>query len=130
MHSFIDPIDNTLARLSARRGLCTCEPVSLAVLAGTMAAGGAASSIIGANTSRQMAKHQEDEKRNAQDQVILENRMRATHDYLRNVRLEQLKQQQETESLAEEGGDERRGRGRFRGDAGRHKGVVLLGADA
>ena len=80
-----------------------CEPVSIAV--GAMAVGGAVSSIVGQNTSRQMAKHQEDEKRHAQDTVILENRMRATKDYLRNVRLEQLKQTQEGEQVSEQSQD-------------------------
>jgi hypothetical protein len=70
-----------------------------------MAAGGAAMNIIGQNTTRQMNKGYENQKKNAQDDLIIENRRRATHDYLRQVRLEQLQQTQETQSLSEQGQD-------------------------
>ena len=103
--SSFDPIDHHLTRLSSRNQL-TCEPVSILLGATALAsAGGATSSIIGQNTNRQLAKHYEDEKRNAQDTVILENRMRSTKAYLKNVRLEQLRQSQEESALAEQGGD-------------------------
>jgi len=72
---------------------------------GTMAAGGAAMNIIGQNTTRQMNKGYENQKKNAQDDLIIENRRRATHDYLRQVRLEQSQQVQETQSLVEQSQD-------------------------
>ena len=43
--------------------------------------------------------------KNAQDDLIIENRKRATHDYLRDVRLEELQSQQENQSLVEKTGD-------------------------
>lgn len=72
---------------------------------GAMAAGGAATSIIGQNTQRQMNKGVENQMKNAQDDLIMENRRRATHDYLRQVRLEQLSQTQEHDALATESAD-------------------------
>lgn len=82
-----------------------CEPTTLAVAAGTMAVAGAGSTIIGQNSQRQLAKGYENQKKNAQDELIIENRKRATDDYLRQVRLEQLTQQQEKEALAEKSTD-------------------------
>lgn len=85
-----------------------CEPVSIA-LAVTAAASlaGAGMSIAGQNTARQMAKGQEEQKRLAQEQAILENRSRATKDYLRQVRLENTQARQETIAMREEGQDVR-----------------------
>lgn len=80
-----------------------CEPVSITL--GVMAVAGAASTIAGQNTQRQMAKGLENQKKNAQDDLIIENRRRATHDYLRQVRLEQSQQTQEAASLAEQSQD-------------------------
>ena len=80
-----------------------CEPVSIAM--GTMAVAGATTNIIGQNTTRQMNKGYENQKKNAQDDLIIENRKRATSDYLRQVRLEQLQTTQEEQSLVEEKGD-------------------------
>jgi hypothetical protein len=77
----------------------------MAMVAGGSAIAGAATNIIGQNTTRQMNKGYENQKKNAQDDLILENRKRATHDYLREVRLEQLTQAQETSSLAEQSQD-------------------------
>ena len=65
----------------------------------------AVTGLVGANTARQAAKGAENAKKNAQDDLIMENRKRATKDYLREVRLEQLTQQQETEVLAEKSFD-------------------------
>lgn len=83
-----------------------CEPVTLLAAASMGAsAGGAVTNIIGANTTRQMNKGYENQKKNAQDDLIIENRKRATHDYLREVRLEQLEQAQEESSLSEQSND-------------------------
>lgn len=72
---------------------------------GVMAAAGAVTSIVGQNSARQQAKGQENAMKNAQDDVIIENRKRATHDYLREVRLEQLQQVQEESSLTNQSQD-------------------------
>lgn len=77
----------------------------MTALVGGMAAGGAVTNIIGQNTTRQLNKGYENQKKNAQDDLIIENRKRATHDYLREVRLEQLGQTQETASVAEQSKD-------------------------
>lgn len=82
-----------------------CEPVSMTVALGAMAAGGAASNIVGQNTTRQMNKGFENQKKIAQEDLIIENRRRATHDYLRQVRLEQKQETQEGDSLNEEAKD-------------------------
>lgn len=72
----------------------------------SIAAGGAGiTQMIGANTERQMVKGVENQKKNAQDEVIIENRKRATHDYLREVRLEQLAESQEHAALTESSND-------------------------
>lgn len=92
----MDIIDKTLDRLS-KRHLCTCEPVSIAL--GVMAVGGAATSIIGQNTARQAAKGQENQKRIAQEDLMKENKRRATYDYLLQSRQENLKQAQEQMAL-------------------------------
>ena len=68
-------------------------------------AAGAATSMIAANTSRQVAKGNENAMKNAQDDVIIENRRRATHDYLRDIRLEELQSTQENQALSEKTGD-------------------------
>lgn len=65
------------------------------------AVGGAVMGVIGSKQQNKAAKAFELAKRNAQDDLIIENRNRATKDYLRNVRLEQLNAQQETEALSE-----------------------------
>ena len=80
-----------------------CEPMT--IIAGTAMAAGAASSIVSANNARQTAKGTENAKKNAQDDLILENQRRATHDYLREVRLENLQATQETEALTEKAND-------------------------
>lgn len=77
----------------------------MTIALGAMAGAGAISSIVGQNSARQLAKGEENQRKNAQDDLIIENRKRATHDYLRQVRLEQLSQSQEEQSLAEQGGD-------------------------
>lgn len=83
-----------------------CEPVSITM--GVLAVGGAVASIAGQNQQRQMAKGFENQKKNAQDDLIMENRKRATHDYLRQVRLEQSQETQENQALAETSQDIRR----------------------
>lgn len=82
-----------------------CEPVSISIAVAALAAGGASNSIIGANGARQLAKGTENQKRLAQDDVIMENRRRATHDYLRQVELEQRTQLQETDAIHEQSQD-------------------------
>jgi hypothetical protein len=82
-----------------------CDPISMTAGTALLAGEGAAFNIIGQNTTRQLNKHFEDEKKNSQDDLIIENRKRATHGYLRTVRLEQLQQTQETESAAEQSND-------------------------
>jgi hypothetical protein len=77
----------------------------MTAVVGGLAAGGAVTNIIGQNTTRQMNKGFENQKKNAQDDLIIENRKRATHDYLRQVRLEQSQEVQETASLNEQGQD-------------------------
>lgn len=77
----------------------------MTIAAGTMMAAGAASSIVAQNNARQVAKGNENAMKNAQDDVIIENRKRATHDYLREVRLERLASTQETEALTEKSND-------------------------
>lgn len=82
-----------------------CEPVSITMATMAMAAAGAAVSISGANTQRQANKGFENQKKNAQDDLIIENRRRATHDYLRQVRLEQLQETQEGNAVDEQAQD-------------------------
>ena len=77
---------------------------------GGLAASGAATSIIGQNTTRQLNKGTENQKRIAQDDLIIENQRRATKDYLRQVRLEQLQETQEGQAVAEQGQDIRKQR--------------------
>lgn len=84
----------------------TCDPVS--ILAGTSiaaSAGGGISSIIGQNTSRQLSKGAEGRLRLAVEDQIIQNRRRATDDYLRQVSGEQLRQRQEEEASVEKSHD-------------------------
>jgi len=78
-----------------------CEPIS--ITAGIMAAG-AAVNIVGQNQNRQAFKGNENQKRIAQDQVIEENRKRATTDYLTHIRLEETLQAQERIAVGEKAG--------------------------
>jgi len=68
-------------------------------------AGGGISSIIGQNTSRQLSKGAEERKRLAVEDQIVQNRRRATDDYLRQVSGEQLRQRQEEEASVEKSHD-------------------------
>lgn len=77
----------------------------MTIAAGTMMAAGAVSSIASQQNARQVAKGNENAMKNAQDDVIIENRKRATHDYLRDVRLEELQSEQENEARMEKTGD-------------------------
>ena len=72
------------------------------------AVGGAAMSIIGGANARNANKAAEAAKKDAQDRLIMENQRRATHDYLRQVRLEQLQETQEQQAVAENSQDFRR----------------------
>lgn len=84
----------------------TCDPVS--ILAGTSiaaSAGGGISSIIGQNTSRQLSKGQQERQRLAVEDQIVQNRRRATDDYLRQVSGEHLRQRQEEEAAVEKSHD-------------------------
>lgn len=80
-----------------------CEPVTIAM--GTMAVAGAATNIYGQFQARDAHNATEEYRRLEQENVIEENRRRATHDYLTQVRMEQTQQQQETESVAQKSYD-------------------------
>lgn len=80
-----------------------CEPTT--IVAGTMMAAGAVSSIVAQNNARQVAKGNENAMKNAVDDQIIENRKRATNDYLRDVRLEELQSDQENRAVMEKSGD-------------------------
>ena len=80
-----------------------CEPLTIS--AGVMAAASAAASIAGQEKQRSAYNTLEDRKKNAQDDVIAENRRRATQDYLRQVQGEQLQQRQQEEGVAEKSFD-------------------------
>lgn len=82
-----------------------CDPITLGVVAVGMAAGGGVSSIIGQNDARQLAKGEENMKKNAVDDQIIQNRQRATTDYLAQVKQEELKQDQEHMALAQKNQD-------------------------
>lgn len=60
--------------------------------------------MIAANNARQVAKGNEAAQKNAVDDQIIENRARATKDYLRDVRLEQLQSEQENQAVQEKAG--------------------------
>ncbi len=77
-----------------------CLPVVAAV-----AAAGAVSNIIGQNTSRQLAKGVENQKRLAVEEQIAANQKRATSDYVQSVSDENLKMTQEHQSNAEKFND-------------------------
>lgn len=81
-----------------------CAP--LAVLA-VMAVASAALQVKGQSDARKMAVSQENHKRMAQEQAILENRSRATKDFIRQSRLENMQSRQETIAMREEGQDVR-----------------------
>ncbi len=81
---------------------CSCEPVSvLTGLSLAVAAGGAASSIAGQQGQNSAAKQVQDQNAKAVDDQIIENRKRATQDYLMAVQDEQLQQAQERQALVE-----------------------------
>lgn len=80
-----------------------CEPVSITM--GVMAVAGAAASIAGQEKQRSMTNTMEDRKKMAQNDLIAENRRRATKDYLRQVAGEQLQQRQQEEGVAEKSND-------------------------
>lgn len=81
----------------------TCEPVTLA-MAG-MGVAQAGMNIYGQFQARDAHNATEEYRRLEQENVIEENRRRATKDYLTSVRLEQTQQQQETESVAQKSFD-------------------------
>jgi hypothetical protein len=72
------------------------------------AVGGGALGVIGASQQNKANAAFENQKKNAQDDLIIENQRRATHDYLRQVRLEQLQATQEAQSVAEQSQDVRK----------------------
>lgn len=69
------------------------------------AVAGAAFGVIGAKATNKANKASENQRKNAQDDLIIENRRRATHDYLKQVRLEQLQGLQENEAITEKAFD-------------------------
>lgn len=99
-----DSIDRHLAKLASRSALL-CDPVSMTVASAGLAGGGAVSSIIGQNTSRQMAKGTQNQLFLARQQQIAENQRRATADYIQQTSDENLKMTQEHQSLAEQKND-------------------------
>lgn len=107
MHSITHQLLNgSISPLS--RFVLSCEPVTL-----TMAAMGAASagmSIAGQVQARGTHNSVEEHRRQTQEEAIEENRRRATHDYITNVRLEQQQQYQEQEAVRQKAMDiERQG---------------------
>jgi len=73
-----------------------CEPVSIALaVTAVTAAASAAMSIQGQQNARKMAIDQEEQKRQAQEVAITEERSRATKDYLRQLRQEGEQARQE-----------------------------------
>lgn len=82
---------------------CLCEPVTLA-MAG-MGAAQAGMSIYSQFQARDVHNKTEEYRRLEQENIIEENRRRATHDYITSVRMEQTQQQQETESVAQKSYD-------------------------
>lgn len=81
----------------------TCEPFTIA--AATMGVASAGMNIAGQFQAQGQHNATEEYRRIEQENVIEENRRRATHDYLTNVRLEQTQQQQEEEAVAQKGFD-------------------------
>lgn len=67
---------------------------------GVMAVAGAATTIMGDKASKKSAKSVEEAKRIEQENMITENRRRATDDYLTQTRLEQDQQSQEESAVA------------------------------
>ncbi|MDK2742111.1 MAG: hypothetical protein NDI90_04295 [Nitrospira sp. BO4] len=77
----------------------TCEPVTMAM--GGMSLASAGMNIYGQFQARDTHNQTEEYRRLEQENVIEENRRRATHDYLTNTRLEQQQEDQEKAALAQ-----------------------------
>jgi hypothetical protein len=80
-----------------------CEPVTITM--GVMAAAGAATSIMGQQQAKKQAESVEEARRIEQENVITENRRRATDDYLNTTRMERDQQSQEEAAVALKSGD-------------------------
>ena len=80
------------------KAVLTCEPVTISM--GVMAAASAAMAIKGQSDARKVAKGTEEARRIEQENVITENRRRATDDYLNSTRLEADQQSQEEAAVA------------------------------
>lgn len=81
---------------------CSCEPATLTMASMGVAAAGAGTSIMGQRAQNSAAKQVEDQKAAAVNDQIIENRRRATSDYLMKVQDEMLQEYQEKQRLAEQ----------------------------
>ncbi|ULA59505.1 MAG: hypothetical protein LZF60_140044 [Nitrospira sp.] len=79
----------------------SCEPVSLTAASMGVAAMGAGASIYGQHQQNEAASQVEQQRAEAVDEQIHENRKRATADYLQKVEDEILADSQEKQALAE-----------------------------
>jgi hypothetical protein len=79
-----------------------CEPVSMTLAMGGMAAMQAGTSIYGQFQARDAHNATEEYRRLEQENVIEENRRRATHDYITSTRLEREQQSQEEAAVAQQ----------------------------
>ncbi len=79
-----------------------CEPVSLTAASMGIAAAGAGTSIMGQRAQNEAASQVEQQKSEAVNEQIQENRRRATADYLAKVQDEMLQEYQEKQRLAEQ----------------------------
>jgi len=82
-----------------------CEPISVGM--GVMAIAGAASSIMAQQQAASAGDATEEARRIEQDNVIEENRRRASEDYLNTVRLTQTRQEEEHSAVVQKVSDVR-----------------------
>lgn len=78
-----------------------CEPATLTGASLVIAAAGAGTSIAGQGQQRSAAQQVEEQKAAAVNAQIIENRRRATADYIAQVQDEQLQRAQEEQALVE-----------------------------
>lgn len=104
MRNLIDNLLNGSVSPCQRLAL-TCDPVTMTVAAGGMAAGQAGMDIYGQFQAQKTHNVNEEAKRMQQETVIEENRRRATKDYLTSVRLEQQQQTQEQDAVVQKSFD-------------------------
>jgi len=119
---YFDPADEQWSKDhkdDAANGLCFCDVFTVGV--GVAAVGAATTTIIAQNNARQTAKGTENLRAHEQDNAIIENRRRATQDFMTQVRLENTQQTQEQEVVAEKSIG-------VRTDARKAKGTALASA--